>query len=284
MLTEAAQRSARAVGRNAIEDARMRLELSQAWFDEGNFADAKREVTAVAETLRSNRDLRLLLAQALLLQARLHSVSGENDEAVAAADEALAIYVDTLGEKAPAVGLAHVIKAETLARADKIGNARLDLEAAEGIAEGTGLRFPGFKLERELLTADLELWRGMRTEAAEHLEPIVTSIDEHVERNYHRSLLACALLGLGRAQFIRNDLPRARAALERAVALRGDLGPPDNPWLAEARVALADVLISQGEVQAARSLLDQAEAAFARHAPLSHYFLYPFEKVRQRLP
>ena len=283
LLVDAIQLSRHAVGRNAIEETKMRIELARAWHEEGQFRASAEELRDVVASLRGKPDLRLLLAEAQLQQAQVLAARGESADALLAAREALATYTEALGAELPATALARLVVADVLARAGRIGEARDEFQPVERVPEAAGARFPLLGIERDLLSADLMLRRGMTSAAAQSFQAVVDRIDDDPEKDWHDSLLARALLGLGRACFLENDQPRARAALERAVSLRGQLGPADNPWLAEAHIALADVLILTGDLRSARDLLDQAQAAFDRNLPLARQFLYPLEKVRQRV-
>ena len=82
---------------------------------------------------------------------------------------------------------------------------------------------------------------------------------------------------------MRGEWEDSRQALELAIDLYGRLGAGDSVWLADARVALADCLISQNEHGRVAALIASAQAAYAKQLPLARRFLYSLEKVRQRL-
>ncbi|HET7791961.1 MAG TPA: tetratricopeptide repeat protein, partial [Rhizobacter sp.] len=96
-------------------------------------------------------------------------------------------------------------------------------------------------------------------------------------------LEAEATLRLGHALQRGGDPRTARAYLERSLALREAAEAPDSPWLAEARVGLADCLVDLGERTLARGLVEQAVRAQAAHNELGAHFRAPLRGVALRL-
>ena len=279
LLEEAVRLNARALNRNAVDDLRMRLLLGGAYWNEGRFAEAEQILMAAVSELRARPDLRLLLAEALILQSSLDGVRGRNDRATAAAAEALAIQSDAAGDKSPPVADALTVLAEAQRLAGEGGKAKDLLDKAMPRRGDVGRRFPASQLMQDLQQAELALWRGRISAGERGFRSLASRVEIDEERDYHRALLARAWLGAGRASTVSGKLAEAKAALEKAVDLRAQLGPADSPWLAEAKVALADCLIQLGERDAARDLLAQADAAYAKHLPLGRQFLYPLQKL-----
>lgn len=283
MLAEAVQQSARSARHNAIAETKARQVLANAYYREGRFADAEPLVANIIAATRDNDDLRLLHADALILDARLRAGRGKVDDALASAKQATQIKIQALGEKAPPVAEGLIAQGEVLLSADRVGDGRSLLTRAEQIPEASGRRLPVIQWARDTLSAEMRLWWGEADASRLAFNALLKRLEADPERDYHRDIEARILLGIGRSSLLRGHLDVSRQAFERAVSLRRQLGPADNPWLAEAKVALADCLISQGDRKRAATLLSEAEAAFQHHLPLSRRFLYPLEKVKQRL-
>jgi tetratricopeptide (TPR) repeat protein len=79
---------------------------------------------------------------------------------------------------------------------------------------------------------------------------------------------AAAHMLLGVALMSAGDAAAAREHLERSVEMRERLDAPASPWLAEARLYLAQSLHRCGDRAAARRMLDLAAAAHRQHAML----------------
>jgi tetratricopeptide (TPR) repeat protein len=283
LLADAVRASARVSGAKGVDAIRMRLDLGRAYFDEGRFEDAEPVIDAAIVELRQRPDYHLLLARTLIVRARLSLARGQVDAARSTAEEATALLARTAEGRLPSIVQSHSAAIEAYTVGGLLGEARSTLERAKSVPEAAGLRFPVNQMMRDVVAAELLLGRGESGAATDQLRAIVERIESDDETKYHTNLLSRAFLGLGRSQLVHGELAAARTSLQRAVELRRQLGPPDSPWLAEAKVALADCLITQGEHQEASRLLAEAEQAFAKHLPLGRQFLYPLEKVKQRL-
>lgn len=79
---------------------------------------------------------------------------------------------------------------------------------------------------------------------------------------------AAAHMLLGVALLRAGDPAAAREHLERSVAMRERLDAPESPWLAQARLYLAQCLHRSGDRAAARRLLDLAASAHREQAAL----------------
>ncbi len=78
------------------------------------------------------------------------------------------------------------------------------------------------------------------------------------------------------------DTPGAQTRLSRAVDMRTRIDAPASPWLAEARIALAECLIAQNQLQSARALLGEAAIAPATN-PRAHALAAQLPSQQQRL-
>jgi serine/threonine-protein kinase len=282
-MREALKTAEHSTLRNPIDEARAHLELGGAYYEEGNFAASAGQIESALATVRGNPDLRLLLASALIWQSRLAAVRGEGAAAVEFAQQALTIYQAALGEKSPTTADALLALVEAEIVADRVDLARLTIDDAKSIASPSGQRFDATNATGNLLNSEIQLIHGGTSAAIEMLEEVVKAVDADADADRHRRLQARAMFGIGRAYMVQGDLQLARARLERAVDLLTQYTPADSPWLAQAKVALADCLIQQGERKAAARLLAEAEAAYAKHLPLGRQFLYPLENVKKRL-
>jgi serine/threonine-protein kinase len=279
LLERALALHAKSLSRNAIDDLRMRLLLSEAYWDEGRFAEAGEVLNAAVVELRNKPDLKLLLGQALLLRAQWDGAGGRGDDAIADAAEARAIFVDALGDKSPRLADALVVLADELRQSGDGGRAREALDRARGLPVDAGRAFPASQLQQTLQRAELQLWRGEFDNAMESFRNVAEQVEGSGERAFHRSLIARARLGFGRAATVSGNWKEARVALTEAVDLRTALGPADSPWLAEARVALADCLLQMGDPAGAARLIAEAEAAYARRPAPGRRFTYPLKKI-----
>jgi len=283
LLEDAVKQASLAVHRNAIDDVQMHIALGRAYYDEGRFGESEAALSTALSATRGKLDLRLLDALGQIAMSRLMTATGKYDEAIAAALGAKRILVQALGERSPLAAEASLALIEAMAANDQIGDARTELVTMERIPEATGRRFAMVQRSRKLVEAGMYLDWGEREEAAARFVTLLQQAEDDEDGPYHRTFMARAALGIGRAQLADNVPERARVALERAVELRRQGGPADSPWLAQAKVVLADCLITQGERKEAARLLNEADAAFAKHLPLGRQFLYPLEKVKQRL-
>ena len=284
LLAEAVRATAKDAESGLPAALAMRLELAQVEFEQGRFTAAEALTTPVVAVLEGHPEQRLLLARALTQAARLATVRGALDEASAKAERAVALAVEVGLPKLPSSIQAHVANAEALTAAGQFARARSVLAQADKISEVSGLSFATNRAAQDLAAAEMLRRKGELEAGLMQSFDLRDRVALAAEPKVYTELLARTLLGIGRTQRLKGDLTAARPLLEQAVRLRGERGTPESPWLAEARVALADCLISQGETASARRLLAQAEAAFASNAPLGRQFLYPLEQVRRRLP
>lgn len=117
---------------------------------------------------------------------------------------------------------------------------------------------------------------ALANQALAHLQ--ASPLRERVSR-----LEAEAELALGQARQHGGGARSARTHLAHALALREAAEAADSPWLAEARIGLADCLIDLGERKQAAALLAQAAQAHAAHKELGAQFRAALRAVAQRL-
>jgi serine/threonine-protein kinase len=87
---------------------------------------------------------------------------------------------------------------------------------------------------------------------------------------------------VGRLTLLAGDAAAARVRLERAVAEREAIDAPDSPWLADARLSLAECLVAQHEPQSARALVDRAAGVIGAY-PRAVLLIARLDALRGRL-
>jgi predicted Zn-dependent protease len=78
-------------------------------------------------------------------------------------------------------------------------------------------------------------------------------------------------------------ITEAEVQLRRAVELRETLDVPDSPWLAQARINLAECLIGKNQRREARSLLKMAAVAQSHQPLLRESYRHELEDARAML-
>ena len=281
LIRDALAQLDRGPGANSADGLTMRLELAQAHYDAGAFADVGPLIDTALQQLPETTDWRHLRARALTLHSLLLTARGKYDAAQRAAAEAARTHVDAQGAPLPSAIQAHAAAAEALLAQGRLAEARDALRVMQRIAEASGLRVPVNRQRGDLLEAEVRLWRGEPRTSAKAFSALAERLDLDDERDYHWATHARALLGRGRALLIGGRIPEACAALRRAVELRMRPGVSASPWLAQARVDLADCLAARHEPEAAADLRALAAAAYAQHAPLGRQFTYPLDRPQR---
>jgi len=226
-----------------------------------------------------------LLARALLHTGDIDTALGRYDAAAAALDQGAQIWRDIEGKSADP----SLINPYVLARA------RLDL--ARGSPEAAIARLSDLHPRRDLaqlplavddigaqiIRAQAQLSLQRPAEAAGAAREALDRIVRSPLRERLPTLEADAALTLGRALQRGGDFAQARLPLERALQLRQAVNGAASPWVGEAKIALANCLLDGGDQSMARSLLQEARAAFALHAELGAQFKNPALELAQRL-
>jgi tetratricopeptide (TPR) repeat protein len=195
------------------------------------------------------------------------TAEGQLAEARTLYDRALDVYARYIGEKSHAYG-------QVLGRGGELAVAERQPELAAGIFERVLKDWPRaqgqlpLEYTRAVLglaAADLDL--GRNEAARQTLEPLLAQILGSPQPGDYVELEAMTRRLLGEALRRSGRLTDAEVQLRRAVELRQSLDDPDSPWLAQARVNLAECLIGRHQTREARSLLEMAAAAQS-HQPL----------------
>jgi tRNA A-37 threonylcarbamoyl transferase component Bud32 len=226
-----------------------------------------------------------LLARALLHRGVLYTALGRYDAAADALDEGGKTWRDIAGAAAePSLNNPFV-----LAHA-QLELARGDPSAA--IAALSDLRAPATVSHLPLAVDDIgarivgaqaQLSLEQPDEAVHAARDALDVIVRSPLRMRFQTLEANAALGLGRALERNGDAAHARPNLERALQLREASAGGASPWVGEAEVALANCLLDLGDRDRARSLFEQAAAAFASQSELGAQFKRPAAALARRL-
>jgi tetratricopeptide (TPR) repeat protein len=94
---------------------------------------------------------------------------------------------------------------------------------------------------------------------------------------------AASRLWLGEAQRRQGKLAEALKNIRRAVALDEGMDDPASPWLAQARIVLADCLLDQNERREAADLLALSAEALTSYPQIGPQFLQPLQQAKARL-
>jgi len=253
---------------------------------EGALEDAAHALADDVETTRRAYPASVRLADALRVHGQLFTALGRYAEAESALDEALAVRKSALGAAAPANAFnAFVLESARLHLARGEPAAALEMldRIADVPASGEAPLWRDATSARILRAQTLlQLGRAADAESAARaaLDEVVRSpLRERLPR-----LEADAALRLGEAQRRGGRAAAALPDLERAAALReASDDPRRSPWLAEARIALADCLADLGQRAAARAALASAAAIEASHAQLGKHLRAPLRRVEARL-
>ncbi len=208
---------------------------------------------------------------------------GQLTEARALYDEALDVYGRYIGEKSHAY-------AQTLNRGGDLAIAERNPKAAAAVFERVLKEWPPapgqvpneyYRAALGLAAADLDL--GRDEAARQPVEALLTQIlgspnpSQYVEQEaLTRRLLGEALRRSGR-------LAEAERQLRRAVELRQSLDDPDSPWLAQARISLAECLTATHQTTEARSLLEAAAMAQSHQPRLRDSYRSELKDARATL-
>jgi TolA-binding protein len=208
---------------------------------------------------------------------------GQLSEARALYDKALDVYGRYIGEKSHAY-------AQTLDRGGDLAIAERRPEAAAALFERVLKEWPPapgqvpneyYRAALGLAAADLDL--GRYEAARQTVEALLAQIlgspnpSQYVEQEaLTRRLLGEALRRSGR-------LAEAEIQLRRAVELRQSLDDPDSPWLAQARINLAECLTAAHQTTEARSLLEAAAVAQSHQPRLRESYRRELQDARATL-
>jgi tetratricopeptide (TPR) repeat protein len=211
------------------------------------------------------------------------TAEGQLAEARALYDKALDVYARYIGEKSHAY-------AQMLGRGGELALAERQPEAAAGIFEHVLKDWPRPKGQLPveyaravlgLAAADLDLGRN---EAARRTgEALLAEILGSPQPSHYVELEALSRRLIGEALRRSGRIPEAEVQLRRAVELRETLDVPDSPWLAQARINLAECLIGKNQRREARSLLKMAAVAQSHQPLLRESYRHELEDARAML-
>ena len=132
-------------------------------------------------------------------------------------------------------------------------------------------------------TARVRLAQGRFEEAREAAADLLERIRQSPQRMPLQDVEANALRLRGEATTRLGRAAEAEADLRRAVELRESSDDSTSPWLAEARISLAQCLIAQHRLDEAAALVDLAAQAQAAQSALGEQYRQPLREVQRAL-
>jgi predicted ATPase/DNA-binding SARP family transcriptional activator len=252
----------RAEEQRALELARARFDGPDRWVSGlahlvagqvltnlGEVADATESFEASLRDFRSAGD-RWGIGNTLVVLADLAAMRGEREAAAAALEEAQEAF-RLLDDREDTAQLL-IKSAIQRTQAGDIERAAAELDAAQHIADEIGIE--EWKLFVAMARADVARVSGRLDDARELLDRAIDAFE-----GYPRSmfpLLGWLLVGRGRVDLVRGDMPAALGWYRRAV--RTALDAPDYPVAARAVEFRADVALASGDAALAAELLGTA--------------------------
>ncbi|HXJ64540.1 MAG TPA: BTAD domain-containing putative transcriptional regulator [Actinomycetota bacterium] len=252
----------RAEEQRALELARARFDGPDRWVSGlahlvagqvltnlGEVGEATESFEASLRDFRSAGD-RWGIGNTLVVLADLAAMRGEGEAAAAALEEAQEAF-RLLDDREDTAQLL-IKSAIQRTQAGDIERAAAELDAAQRIADEIGIE--EWKLFVAMARADVARVSGRLDDAQALLDGAIDAFE-----GYPRSmfpLLGWLLVGRGRVDLVRGDLPAALEWYRRAV--RTGLDAPDYPVVARAVEFRADVALASGDAALAAELLGKA--------------------------
>jgi serine/threonine protein kinase len=272
---------------NATPDAVSAVNVCQgmARMAEGRLSEVESLFNAELTDLREHYADSIPLARALLLQASLYTALGRYDAGAQMLDEAQSIWKRTGGDAVLAYTGNRFLLAQAylLLAQGHATQALARLQATADRPDESQLPFRYDAVVKNVGLAQTYLQLDRAPEAERAARRALNDIQHSPLREHYPTLEADAALRLGQALERAGDASQARANIEHAVQLRETNDAPASPWLAEARIALANCLIDGGEMKGARMLLAQAASAQAAQAELGEHFKAPLRALQARM-
>jgi tetratricopeptide (TPR) repeat protein len=255
-----------------VDDPRSRLSsgtvanvrgiLAQARHDLGLPAQAEAATEADVDDLRVKMPRSGALASRLVQLAEMRAARGRVDEAAALLREGETLWLRYAGSPVPA-GVTHTI---ALAKA-RLALAQGEPRAAlDHLAVIPSQQAPNRTLERLAVLADVEradaARRAGRPDEALHAAERALARLRAVSEHRLPLVEGRALVALGRAQAALGRRADAALTLGAALQLQEAQLPPSSLWLADARLALGE-LLPRSDPARSRQLLAAARAARA---------------------
>ncbi|MFD0112538.1 ATP-binding protein [Streptomyces sp. NPDC058320] len=247
-------------GTGPIAVAAYHLSLAQLWFLVGRYEDALVSVGQAVGSACSAADASALglLGRALHVRSVCLLLIGRQSEALAAAEEALPIAEQALGDLSLQALLLSTLRelAEQGGRFDKAEEyAQKTLALALRTGDPTAVAFSRSSLAR------VHLWLGRLDEAREEAR---TAIAE--ARPYGSSwCLAYCLISQGEVELRAGELAQASRWLNEGAAAARQLGDQQAEYAA--RLLLAELDLAEGEPQSALARLREAGGAVGTDTP-----------------
>jgi eukaryotic-like serine/threonine-protein kinase len=252
---------------------------------EGHVERARSALEAHVVEMRRQLPGSLTLARTLLLHAAPLIALGRYDAAARELDEALQLQMAVSGGAGdPALTNRYRLERARLALAQgDVAAAERELQAVVAPRDAAALPLQPDDAQAKLLQAQARLLQRRAADAEALAAQALAQVQGSPLRERFVALEAEALLRLGQAQQRDGRAAAARAALERALALRSSNEAPLSPRVAEAQIALAECLLDLGERAPARALLAQARSAHAAHAELAPHFMQLLQHAQARV-
>jgi len=251
-----------------IRDAtETRKTLGQLEYARGRWPQAERLLRQNLQQMQDRPDEGLRYGISAASLSVVLTAEGRLPEAMALHQKALEVYAQYFGEKSHAYArmLVHggqlaIAQGKPEVAAALFGRVLDDWPAARGQLQA---EYAG-ALEG---MAAVDLDSGDAEAARRTVEPLLTEVLGLPEPSHYVALEARSRRLLGEALRRSGRLADAEVHLRRALELRQSLDDPDSPWLAQARINLAECLIGRHQTREARSLLALAATAQS-HQPL----------------
>ncbi len=277
MLIEAEKNALRLLGGDeTFHLPTVRDELAQTEHALGNLeaaADLYRRAISARESQRSGTRQHAIM---LKHYAQLLIDLGHADESLRLLDRAVEYY-----RRAKVPLSASEINVTMSAAFSSLGEHRKALEALDRFAAEQDLTTPTMRIEQRMrraaVLADMD-----QGEAAESLlRDQLQNLDQIAEPEHLRVLKAGGRVQLGRLLMKRHAAAEACGLFESALNSLLPVLAAQSPVLADTEVALAQCLLSTGDLARSRSLLSKAQAIDATHKELSTEFRRPLEELKR---
>ncbi len=234
-------------------------------------------------SLRDHAPTSVYLAIALRWQTEFLTAQGQWKNAELAVAEARAGLAKFYGES-------HERYAGALLAEAALRLAQLDARRAEALYQQVldlwpppADQIPDIYTYSSLGLSRVRLLQGRPAEAAQLAKQVLDRLLASPQADSFRAQEAAAQLWLGTALLQQGDAAMALPHLQRAVALREAMDDSASPWLAQARIALAECRLDRGELNEGRQLLMLAAAAQNQHPDLGAQLRQPLQKAQAHL-
>jgi serine/threonine-protein kinase len=258
-----------------------RISLARVLLARGELEAAQQQLERSLYNLRRQAPDSAYLPISRRVQAELFVAQGRWTEAEEALADARSGIEHFYGEKHERYAGVLLTEAELrLAQQDTVHAEALYkriLEVWPAAAEPT----PDSYYYASLGLARLRLLQGQASDAATLARRVLEQLLALPQAGSMRAQEAAARLWLGEALWQSARSGEAFEHLQRAVQMREALDHADSPWLAQARLALAECLRAHREPTRAGRLRALASAALARHAALGPQFRLPQQQLHR---